>query len=233
MLGKLVSCSLGIVLAACPLLAADAAHPSATMKVSDMTAIPGKTLPPGTYSIQVLDHLSDRYVMKVEGPSGADRTLFIGIPAKGLPSSTHGMVLWKTPADGATYLRGWRFNGLSTPLEFVYPKADAVAIAKANNMQVAAIDPESDGMNAKGNLSQDEMQIITLWLLTPTHVGANSPAGIKAAKYQQVASASPRRPVVSKLPHTASMLPWFWLIGAFSITGAFGVRGLRYATDRR
>jgi hypothetical protein len=234
MIGKILAYTLAATLSAAPLLAADSAHPSASFNVSQLTAVPGKTLPPGKYTISVVDHLSDRYIVKVQNASGADRTLFIGIPNRSVSASSHGMIGWKTPTDGATYLRGWNFSSLGTPLEFAYPKADAVAIAKANNSEVPAIDPESDGMVTKASLSKDEMQMITLWLLTPTHVGANSPAGISAARYQQVASVAPvRRPVVSRLPHTASMLPWFWLIGALSLAGAFGMRMLRLATSNR
>ncbi len=234
MIGKAISCTLAVVLGAAPLLAADSTHPSASFKVSEITAVPGKTLPPGKYTIAVVDHLSDRYIIRVQNASGTDRALFIGIPNSTASASAHGMMVWKTPANGATYLRGWNFSSVGTPLEFAYPKADAVAIAKANNSEVPAIDPESDGMVAKASLTQDEMQMITLWLLTPTHVGANSPAGISAQRYQQVASATPvRKPVVSKLPHTASMLPWFWLLGTISLAGAFGMRVLRLAVLSR
>ena len=230
--GKLASCCTALTLlvlgASTPLLAADSQHPEASFKVSDMTAVPGKTLPPGTYSIHIVDHLKDRYIVRVEGASadGAaanTSALFIGIPNKRLPHGSQGRILWNTPADGAIYLRGWNFPTLPTPLEFAYPKNDAVAVAKANNAQVPAIDPESEGIISKASLSKDEMHIITLWLLSPTTVGPNAPAGIQAARYQEVASVT-HKPVVARLPHTASLLPWSWLIGTLSLAGAFGLR---------
>ena len=228
--GKLASCCTALALlvlgASTPLLAADSQHPEASFKVSDMTAVPGKTLPPGAYSIHIVDHLKDRYILRVDSAAAGTDALFIGIPNKRLPHGSQGRILWNTPADGATYLRGWNFPTLPTPLEFAYPKNDAVAVAKANNAQVPAIDPESEGMVSKASLSKDEMQIITLWLLSPTTVGPNAPAGIQAARYQQVASVT-HKPVVARLPHTASLLPWFWLIGTLSLAGAFGLRPAR------
>ncbi len=230
-LGKAVSFCIALALSvATSALAADQAHPAANFNVSDMTAIPGKTLPPGAYSIHVVDHLKDRYIVRVEGPANAS-TLFIGIPNKSLPHASQGKIAWKTPTEGATYLRGWNFPALPAPLEFAYPKADAVAVAKANNAQVPAIDPESEGMVSKASLSKDEMQIVTLWLLSPTRVGPGAPAGIQAARYQQVASAA-HKPVVARLPHTASPLPLFWLLGTLSLAGAFGLRMTRLAAKR-
>lgn len=230
MLGKIASCSIALVLGASTLFAADADHPSATFKVSQTTGIPGRTLAPGTYSIHVVDHLSDRYILRVEGPS-TSKTLFIGIANKNVPDSTHGVIKWSTEANSTSYLRGWNFPTLSTPLEFAYPKADAVAVAKANNAQVPAIDPESEGMVAKTGLSSDEMHIITLWLLSPTHVGPNDAAGIKAERFQQVASIS-HKPAIARLPHTASMLPWVWLTGLMSLIGALTLRATRFAPAR-
>jgi hypothetical protein len=198
-------------------------RPSAPLRVDSITAIPGHTLPPGQYRIQVVDHLSDRYVLSVDNPDGT-HTLFLAIPEKRQPAA--GEVLWHNQASGATYIRGWQFSGMSSFLQFVYPKNDAVAVAKANNTQVPAIDPESDGMKTTASLSKEEAQMITLWLLTPTPVGPNAPAGIEAHKLQQVASLEkPNLP--AKLPRTASDLPLFWLCGGLSLLGAGGLRMAR------
>ncbi len=212
-----------------PLLAADTEHPSAKFSVAQSTAIPGRTLPPGSYSVRVVDHLSDRYILRVDGPSG--HTLFLGVPSKSLLPDQKGEVTWSTPANGATYIRGWNFASLPTPLEFAYPKNDAVAVAKANNAPVTAIDPESEGILSQTDLSKDEMHVITLWLLTPTQVGPSAPAGIQAARLQQVASAT-HKPVVARLPHTAGMLPLVWLLGIASLFGALGLRTARFVSGR-
>ncbi len=220
-------CCLGFIAGASALLAADPGRPSAHFKISAPMAIPGETLRPGAYTVQVLDHLTDRYVVRVQGPGGSEDSTFLGIPSKTVQGAA-GMMQWSKPVDGVTYLRGWNFPGLPSTLEFAYPKNDAVAVAKANDAQVPAIDPESDGLVSKASLSKEEMHIVTLWLLTPTHVGPNSPGGIAAARYQQVAS-NARKPVIARLPHTASLLPWFWLLGAASFVSAAGLRAFRFS----
>ncbi len=156
--------------------------------------------------------------------SDGTHTLFLAVPGKHQPAT--GQVLWHNQASGATYIRGWQFGNMPAFLQFVYPKNDAVAVAKANNAQVPAIDPESEGMKTTASLTKDESQMITLWLLTPTPVGPNAPAGIEAHKLQQVASLEkPNLP--GKLPRTASDLPLFWLCGGLSLMGAAGLRGAR------
>ncbi|WP_124848584.1 hypothetical protein [Acidipila sp. EB88] len=237
MLGKTrfwqsVVCGTALLFSAANLFAAsDPDHPSSSFRVAEPTAIPGRTLAPGTYTIHVVDHLTDRYILRVDNAAGGDPTLFLGVVEK---SGGHGsgMQKWGAQVNDATYLRGWSFTSMPTPLEFAYPKNEAVAVAKANNAQVPAIDPESEGIVSKVNLSSSEMQIITLWLLSPTSVGPKSPGGIKAVRYEQLAS-NAHKPVVARLPHTASMLPWFWLVGTLSLCGAAGTRRMRLAPARR
>ena len=72
---------------------------------------------------------------------------------------------------------GWLFPGEAAVLEFVYPKGDAVAIAKSNNAKVPAIDPVSEGRpeELKG-LSKTDLELVTLWLLSSTQVGPGDSA---------------------------------------------------------
>ncbi len=230
MFARVMPCLLAFAAATSTLLAADPQRPSATFKISEPTAVPGRTLAPGTYAIRVVDHLSDRYILRVQA-SGKDQGLFIGIPSPSLPQDTQGAIRWSAPVNGTVYLRGWRFASLPTALEFTYPKDDAVAVAKANNAQVPAVDPESEGMSTRAQLTGDEMHLITLWLLSPTHVGPNDATGIKAERLQQVASVA-HKPAVGKLPHTAGYLPWVWLVGLASFTGALGLRFARLSGTR-
>lgn len=208
---------------------AGAAQPEGNLQVRTETGIPGKTLAPGTYHVQLADHLADRYLVSVEGP-GQGRTLFLAIPSQKLPHKS-GEVLWADPVSGTTYLRGWEFAG-TRPLEFVYPKADAVAIAKANNAQVPAYDPESEGMGSHLALTAEESKVVTLWLLTPTSVGPKTPAGISAQRYTEVASLE-HKPGIKKLPRTGSMLPMVWLTGLLALLGASSIRLVRAGQGAR
>jgi hypothetical protein len=214
---------------------------SSQFNVTDETEVPGRTLKPGSYTIRIVDHLSDRMIVQVNR-NGKTESTFLALPASKLarPASP-GPITVTGSKSGRSAIRGFAFpNG--TLAEFVYPKAEAVTLAKTNSITVPAIDPASEGMTTAKNLSPTDMQMVTLWMLSPTEVGPNdSGPGIAAARYQapapassanqaQVASAKvPARPVrirpaalrsTTALPHTAGDLPLVLLIGLVSAIGA-------------
>ncbi len=198
--------------------AADSAT-AATLTISEATKVPGLTLEPGTYSIRVVDHLADRLIVRVDSPGNAAHSTFIGVRNRSIPQpSAPGAVPWSNPAGGTTSLRGFEFPGGGPVVEFVYPKAEAVAIAKVNTDKVPAIDPASEGKVSDPSLSKDDMEVVTLWMLSSTQVGGTP--DIKAERLQQVASAHPPKPVIAKLPHTASLMPLVWIMGLVSLVGA-------------
>ncbi len=198
------------------------AGPTARFTVSDETQIPGRTLAPGTYTIQIVDHLADRMILRV-GQNGSSGTVFLGLPKSDLakPASSGPITL---KADGKTALRGFAFSD-GTVAEFVYPKAEAVTLAKSNDTKIPAIDPASEGrVTTDTGLSKQDMQMVTLWMLSPTPVGPDDQGpGVKATRYQQVASVDapkPPRPAMRALPHTAGLMPTFWLAAFLCLCGA-------------
>jgi LPXTG-motif cell wall-anchored protein len=199
------------------------------------TNIPGLTLPPGSYSIAAVFRTSDRYVVLVEGSRIRGRYHFLAIANPEIPKpATPGLVLWNNPAGGKQFLREWYFAGAPSVLEFVYPKAEAVAIAKSNQATVPAIDPASEGrpVTIQG-LSKSDLELVNLWLLIPTKVGSDdSTGGIQAKRYTNVASAE-RKPVISRLPQTGSNLPLIALLGGCFLTAAMAIRVFRPAYARR
>jgi len=211
---------------------------SVHFRIDHQTEIPGDTLKPGSYTISVVDHLQDRAVVRIAGPN-AKSPLFLGLPNSGLTSSGSGPIAWDHDVEGKAALRGFSFPDGST-LEFVYPKTEAVAIAKANGNHVVAVDPQSEGKLDVPQMTKDDRQMVTLWVLTPTPVtGTDSGPGISAARYQPasssgstrtVASARPPKPVrpaISALPHTASNMWLIALAALLSFAGGAAVLGFR------
>ena len=254
---------------------AGAADLSSNFSVSDKTAVPEAVLPAGAYSIRVIDHLRDRNIVRIVGATDNKvYSTFIGLPDSDLgQGSQPGAISYNAKFKGQVALRGFEFPG-GTALRFVYPKADAVTLAKANSTPVVAIDPVSEGKPSDKNLSKDDMEVVTLWTLSTTTVGPNdkTPA-IQAQRYQAapnstVAAAAPSsapaysapsrasnpaparsaassnsapvnvaanqvparptsRPVIAKLPHTASNLPLVTLLMFLSMLMALGTRWIR------
>jgi hypothetical protein len=219
---KFSICLASLVLTAVPLLAAPATTPN-DFTLSTQSNIPGATLQPGAYTIRVLNRLSDRIILRVDSQNNTLHSTFIGIPNHQIEKpSTTGPVKWSSPSHGAAYLKGWYFPGMPSVVEFVYPKAEALAIASANPAKVPAIDPASEGKVADNTLSQDDMQLLTLWLLSFHPVQSGDPA-VKAERYQPTAPAK-QPPVIAALPHTAGNQPWLWIVGLFSLLAAITLR---------
>ena len=247
---KSVVCAVSLLAGTAALCVAQTAS---QFTVTEQTKVPGLTLKPGTYSIRVVDHLSDRLIVRVDGTQGDAHSTFLGIQnGKITKPSSSGPVVWTKSPKGGTILRGFEFPGGGSVVEFVYPKAEAVSIATVNDSKVPAIDPASEGKVADKGLSKDDLEVVTLWLLSSTTVGPNdSKPAIAAEKYvappsNQVASAGPApemggasapqaapapvrkaKPVIAKLPHTASVMPLVWMLGAFCLIGAALLRVFR------
>lgn len=164
------------------------ARVSAPLQIAQRTDVPGGSLRPGTYSIRVADSLQDRVILEVSNDSDSSHpaATFLGYPSPALDTTgTSGAVPFSSGLKGKPALRGYAFpSGLK--VEFVYPKADAVALAKANSVRVMAVDPASEGKVSLPHLSQQDLNEVTLWLLTPTPVDPTNGGkpGIQAAKYQ-------------------------------------------------
>ena len=205
----------------------------ARFTVAEKAQVPGRTLVPGDYTVRVLDRLHDRMVVQVEH-NGKLQSTFLALPSSSLHADP-GPIFFGGPGKGA--LRGFSFAD-GTVAEFVYPKAEAVVLAKANGTTVPAIDPASEGKSDTPTLSAADRQLVTLWMLSPALVGPeDSGPGVTAVKYKQpvVSSASteptvqaqahvpprPRpRPLMAVLPHTAGSAPLFGLAGVLACFGA-------------
>lgn len=228
--------------------------------VSSPTQVPNEKLKPGSYSIIVVDHLSDRIVLRIDDSKGKIHDTFLGVPSSSLGNGgSTGPIPWNSGSDHEAALRGFVFPG-GGAVEFVYPKDEAVAIAKKSGGTVPAIDPSSEGMVIMDNmLSKEDMAMVTLWTLTPTTVGPKDGAqpAIQAARYQAPQSPQPvqpqeiaqndpppspvapapqsanvrRKPVMAKLPHTASDLPLILIIGILSLVAAALLTLVRRADD--
>ena len=168
------------------------------------TVIPSKTLDPGTYSIRIVDQFSDRFILQVEDEKGTAISTFIGLYNPdfnaSIASSQHGPVFWPAAPKGSKAIRAFGFHNGNT-LEFAYPKEQAVTLAKLNTNSVPAIDPESEGRKPDPKLSPEDRQVVTLWLLKATRVGAKqeTPA-IEAKRYAAPVQPAPAQVQVATAP---------------------------------
>ncbi len=169
------------------ILAADAQ----SVALSDKVKIPGADLGAGAYTFSVEDRLADRAIVRVESADKATHYLLLAVPNGKLPmDNADGVSFFTATADKSRSLHAWKCASCAAPLEFVYPKLEAVKITDDSTEPVLAVDPTYDKLPA--NLSADDMKVVTLWLLSPERITPeNVGQGVKAVKYAQAAQPAP------------------------------------------
>jgi len=160
---------------------------SAPLSLDQKTAIPGKVLDPGDYSIRIVDRFKDRFILQVENADGKTLSTFIGLHNPDFDPFVilrhQGPIFWTAAPRGEKAIRGFSFPNGNT-LELVYPKAEAVTLAKLNTNSVPAIDPESEGRKPDPKLTPEDREVVTLWMLTATRVGPkNETPAIEAKRF--------------------------------------------------
>ncbi len=174
---------------------------TSTVTFAKATQIPGETLKPGTYSVKVLDHLTDRMIVRIEDSTGKIHTVFLAVPGPALSSgATTGPIIWHTKLNGAAALRGFKFPSGYT-VEFVYPKAEAAVLAKANEGKVLAVDPDSEGRPTLPHMNSEDLQMVHLWMLSLTTASPDgkTPA-ILAQAYQPPAQSQSVQVASNSIP---------------------------------
>lgn len=169
-----------------------------SIQLEQKLQIPGATLKAGTYTFSVEDRLRDRAIVRITAQDNDKQYLLLTVPNGRLGSGVGSGLIFFGPGGNKEILRGWACPGCPTPLEVVYPKAEAAKITGESGNAVLAVDPEYDKLPS--NLSPDDMKVVTLWLLTPKRIGANHRGeGVSAEKYAetQPAETSPRQAAVA------------------------------------
>lgn len=204
-----------------PNLMAQATRGPETVSLTENTQIPGAMLKAGTYTFEVEDHMADRAIVRISDPhNGSDHHLLLSVPNPKLTSMGQ-VAFFKTTGEAEQALQSWKCATCKTPLEFVYPKLEAVKITDESTKPVLAVDPSYDKL--PDHLSADDMKVVTLWLLsperiTPDHVGQ----GVKAAKYDRFAQPPNQLAATTRhhLPKTAGSAYLFELIGILCLLAA-------------
>jgi hypothetical protein len=213
-----------------------------TMTFSGPVEIPGvhltgwAVLPAGTYVFKILDSQSDRHIVQI---FNQDETMIyatiLAIPNYRLKATDKTVVTFtERPAGEPEALRAWFYPGRQWGEEFVYPKARAMAIAKASNMPVLFTPAELPLEIAEPIKSADEPVVAQL---RAAPVMAAQPSGEEVQLAEvvtpppapvEVVAAAPvvADPVVVEktLPSTASLLPLMALFGLMTLGGALVLR---------
>src|SRR5262245_4165700 len=137
--------------ACCAALAIAAGVANAQGTLSDRTtfvtfsgpvSLPGLTLPAGTYTFKLADSQTDRHIVQVFDREQTKLfTTLLAVPAQRAEAKGDPVITFKeTPADRPPAVHYWYYAGEKDGNELVYPKAQAMQIARASGEGVMAID---------------------------------------------------------------------------------------------
>jgi hypothetical protein len=208
--------SLSMVPAAC-LFAAAADTDTQDISFDKPVQIPEAVLQPGKYQIHLEDHLKDRAIVRITEPGGAEHYV-LTVPSKTMGAANKGIIFF-TATSNAEAIHGWDCADCRKPLEFVYPRDEAVKLTAETGKPILAYDPSYDKLPA--NLSAEDRKVVTLWLLSPKTVTADGKGeGLTAAKYSVPNKTAAVQPLPSKMPKTSTNAFFEIALGLFSLTGA-------------
>jgi len=120
---------------------------------SGPVSIPGATLPAGTYVFRIADSQTNRNIVQIFDKDGLNLiTTLLAVPAERPEPEGDPVVAFKeTPADRPPAVRYWYYAGEKSGNEFIYPRAQAMTIARASGESVSAFDTDSNDMEAWKN----------------------------------------------------------------------------------
>lgn len=164
---KAIVFGLGIVAGAALMAArahADEWDQKTVFTFSGPVEIPGQVLDGGTYVFKVADSSADRNIVQVfsEDENHLYGT-FLTVPDYHLQPSGKTIINFDERAAGdPEAVKSWFYPGDNYGHDFVYPRAKAAALAKANNQPVASMPDELAGKTTRPAKSMNESSVAAL-----------------------------------------------------------------------
>jgi len=210
-----------------PQAKADDWNQKTVFSFSGPVEVPGQVLEPGTYVFKLMDSQSDRNIVQVFNKRENHLFgTFLTIPDYRLKPAGKTIITFEERAAGSPEaVRAWFYPGQNYGHQFVYPKARAVELAKANNQPVASMPTELAQNTTLPATTMQEPHVIAM-KQAPLKVQQPTEEEVEIA---EVFPATPPE-LPASLPKTASSLPLVALIGLLAFVSA---RLLRYAGVNR
>ena len=192
-------------------------------------------LPAGTYVFKILDSQSDRHIVQIFNKD--ETTVYatiLAIPNYRLKATDKTVITFsERPAGEPEALRAWFYPGRNWGEEFVYPKAKAIALAKASNTPVLFTAVEiplevTQPIKLVDAPVVAELKQAPIMAIKPTgeEVQLAQVVTPPPAAETQVATAPRRRHGRTTLPATASQVPLIFVFGLLALGAAVAVRAV-------
>jgi hypothetical protein len=151
-------CAVTLLTAAAAAAQGTLADRKTVVSVSGPVSLPGTTLPAGTYVFRIADSPSNRHIVQIFDRDEAKLiTTLLAVPAERNEPSGEPLITFKeTPSDRPPAVRYWYYAGEKSGNEFVYPKTQAMMIARASGESVSAVDTDATDIESwqKGEVTR-------------------------------------------------------------------------------
>lgn len=202
--------------------------------------IPGKTLPAGTYRFELADLVASRNVLQIYDDKNGGKLIatLLTVPDMKLEAPEENVVMFGERRSGTPQaVKAWWYPGNPSGQELVYPRSEAVQIAKATGESVLAIEDEASSaeamrgvqigrVEASGQMVDDDASVSHTAEAAPTPQ-PSTPASVGTAGQARDNAADTAAANRRELPRTAGALALVELLSGASFAGFLVARRLR------
>ena len=151
---RLMSCAVAFAAFTALPAHADEWNKQTILTFSGPVQIPGATLPAGSYVFKLADIPGNRHVVQVfDKDEKKIYTTMLAIPNERLEPSDDPVVLFAERSSGSPQaVKVWFYPGDRIGNEFVYPKSQAMRIAKETHQSVLAMNDDSSSPGTAGEI---------------------------------------------------------------------------------
>jgi hypothetical protein len=179
--------------------------------------VPGATLPAGHYVLKLLGSHTSRNVVQITNRA-EDKVLatFLTISDYRPQATSHTVITFGEASQGQPpAIKAWFYPGETHGLRFIYPKPEAVEIAKTYNEPVPEMPkPVETPPAAKMNVIILALERAPVEAVAPDE----QPEKYDAAAFKDDSDSAGME--AENLPTTASQLPFLGILGMLSLLGA-------------
>src|SRR5918999_472721 len=160
---------------------------------SSTVELPGVTLQPGTYLFRLADSQSNRHIIQVLSQDEKQiHATILAVPAERLEVSGENVVTFRETAEGTTpAVQYWYYPGDKIGHEFVYPKDQALRIAKRTGQDVLSMEGEVSSAGTTVSSTSPEGEI-TEWKREETTPAENANRSGQVAGSTGVSTMTPK-----------------------------------------
>jgi hypothetical protein len=203
-----------------PYVKADEWNQKTVLTFRDPVEMPGQILPAGTYVFKLANSNSNRHIVQVFNKD-ENRLFgtFLAIPSYRHRASEKTIIRFDERAAGSPQaIKAWFYPHKNYGHEFVFPKTEALALAKANNTPVPSMPEQPTPSSTQPAATINRTEIVALFAVP---LKAEEPTGEEVELAQATA---PRPELPETLPETATSMPLIGLLGLLSLATAATLR---------